>query len=87
MLGRMDTNIHDPLSAVYFFQAYASPDDVIEAGKPLTLGNPVNVLKLHEGQPFDLVGWRFMPENPGISYALLIKNGQIFVKGNSGSVY
>jgi cyanophycinase len=86
-IGQLATYKHNNMSACYFIQAFASPDDVIQPRTPLTLGNPITVFKLLEGNKFDIPNWRFVPGAEGIKYVLTVKNGILQAIGNNGNIY
>lgn len=86
-IGTMNDDLHPSGAGVYFFQAYASPGDVVAPGKPLTLGNRVFVYRLFEGEPFDLVKWNFLPGHEGLLYSINVTNGLLSAIGNDGHIY
>jgi hypothetical protein len=78
---------HTKTNGLYMMTAIRSPQDIILPNTPATLGNPILVQKIKEGNGFDLNKWAFVPGREGTQYTLTVTNGQLSVQGNDGNVY
>jgi hypothetical protein len=78
---------HPKTNGMYMMTAIRSPQDVILPNTPATLGNPIIVQKLMDGQAFDLNTWSYVPGKEGTTYKITVTNGVLTAQGNGGNLY